>query len=440
MGLNTRTHLITSPTATTTYLQTDEASGGTTSGSFDAAGRLLKRISPRRERMYSRTLSVRPIRRFLTILPPLTACLLTSCGKSGPSPQNAAQGPKIIRASAPQGFSLSHLGRPHDQNFQLLGGKHGRPLFKEAQTFSSQQERLSTSFVKVDDAEHFAAHASAWQLGSARTHLSNNHRYVSRRLILVHDVVELDETDGARRAPKEAVYFPFRVYRGWSYEVVCNVRNKKLGADFEEDFLVAEGGVEAFASDHQLDCTSIGLGIQADSSKSIFADKIEEVDKNFRASSPVPVLVEWRRISGRSGHRRKREPLEPHCAGHPGCQPCSKWAFSRLIWTLADRKPGGASWDADDSPPDVSVTLTTEDGLSLTSDELETFDVKWTFRSALELDAGTKLTLKGTDLDVDRNDSILTLESTVPRYLEDGGTWDLGAGQVWLQGNCKRPE
>src|SRR5690606_25749151 len=254
-----------------------------------------------------------------------------------------------------------------------------------------QQERQTTQFVEIDDEESLAAHASARQLAGVSAGLSESERFVSRRLMLLHDVVELDETRGARRAPAEAVYFPYRVYRGWSYEVVCDTAKRELDAGFKARFLIAEGGIEAFSRNYGLKCHSVGLGVQADGSKSIFAKKLEDIDHSFRAAAPVPVLVEWRRIPGRKGHRVGPGALRSGCAGDLGCQPCDTWRFSRLTWSLSDRKPGGATWDADDSAPDIAITLSTDAGVAVTSPVIENFELDWRLRSPLELDAGARL-------------------------------------------------
>jgi len=363
-----------------------------------------------------------------------------ACGGGGKPPADATKVPpsSILLASPPQGFSAHHLGAPYDANFELLGGKAGRNLFPKASVHQAPQNRLDTEVEVARDREHLAAHASAWGLASADLAVSHDKTYVSRRLVEVKDVIELDETTGARSAPEGAVYYPSKVYVGWSYEVVCQVDRSLLDADAEAGFLLARAKAEALFKKEDARCRGLGLGVEFDSRKAIFAKSIEEVGRKFRSSSPVPVLVEWRRIPGRKGHQDP-EP-KAGCAGTAGCERCEAWEFAHLSWTIPERDSHGAKWDVDDSPPDVQVTVRGPEGILLSSPEFQSFALDWMLDKPVRLKTGSKLILDASDRDTMAHDPVATISSEpLPAFLPDS-TWELAGGQVALHGRCVQPD
>jgi hypothetical protein len=369
----------------------------------------------------------------------LAALLAAACG-GGKAPLDPGGIPpsSILVASAPEGFSAVHLGAPYDANFELLPGKAGRSLFPEAPVHRSAQHRLNTEIVQASDAEHLAAHASAWHLAGAHAALDHSKTYVSRRLVQVADVVELDETGGARGAPDGAVYYPSKVYLGWSYEVVCEVNKSALDAGFEANLLVAQGDIGAFSKQSNAQCQSLGFGVAFDNGKAVFAKKLEDVDARFHATAAVPVRVEWRRIPGRKGHTDAAP--KSGCAGTSGCERCEAWEFVQVAWTIPRRDRSGASWDVDDSPPDVQLTVTAPGGVSLSSPEVQTYAFEWMLDAPLRLPADSKLTIVATDRDVTAHDPMATLVSEpLPAFLHES-TWQLMGGQMALRGRCVAPE
>jgi hypothetical protein len=362
-----------------------------------------------------------------------------ACGGDKPPADPSGVPPSsILIASAPEGFSTHHLGAPYDANFELLGGKAGRTLFPKGEVHKSAQNRLTTEFVEARDQEHFAAHASAWHLVRTQASIDGERTFVSRRLVQVADVLELDETRGGRKAPDEAVYYPGKVYLGWSYEVVCEVSKSALAAGFEANLLVARGGVEAFSRDKDARCQSLGVGVTFDSKKAVFATDLNDVQRGFRSGAPVPVLVEWHRIPGRKG--RQAAAPKPHCAGTVGCERCEAWEFAHVSWTVPQRDPHGAVWDGDDSPPDVQVTLRGPGGIALSSPELPTYAFDWMLEKPVRLATGSQITLVATDRDAFQHDPMTAINSEpLPAFLPDS-TWKLAGDQMALRGRCVAPE
>lgn len=362
-----------------------------------------------------------------------------ACGGGKPPADPGGVPPStILIASAPEGFSAHHLGAPYDANFELLPGKAGRSLFPKGEVYRSAQNRLTTEFVEAGDREHFAAHASAWHLVRSHASIDGERTFVSRRLVQVADVLELDETRGGRGAPDGAVYYPSKVYLGWSYEVVCEVSKSVVDAGFEANLLVAKGGVAAFSRQKDARCQSLGVGVTFDSKKAVFASSLDQVDARFRSGTPAPVLVEWHRIPGRKGH--EDEAPQAGCAGTVGCERCEAWEFSHLSWTIPSRDPHGASWDGDDSPPDVQVTMRGPGGIALSSPELQTYAFDWMLDRPVRLATGSKVTLVATDRDAIQHDPMATLASEpLPAFLPSS-TWQLAGGQVALRGRCVAPD
>src|SRR5690606_30365853 len=87
-----------------------------------------------------------------------------------------------VLASSPIGFSAHHIGKPHDERFQLLRGGQSRSIFKKRNVRASPQGKLTTNVFKIADNETLTAHASAWGLVSAGAEISAEKTYVTRRL------------------------------------------------------------------------------------------------------------------------------------------------------------------------------------------------------------------------------------------------------------------
>lgn len=344
---------------------------------------------------------------------------------------------RAIKASAPDGFSVEHLGLPFDADFQLLPGREGASLFSEAETRVGKQSTLTIHRVERQDDETLAAHASAWGMIEGRFESRAGETYLARNLVLIDDVVELDETTGLEDAADAAVYYPFRVFRGWSFEVVCHGQTTEVDSGVAAWFFSFSGSLDNFDKHEALQCTTRGRGLRFASSDALFAKTQDEVEARFESDTPVPILVEWRKIPGKSGHSHKLEVPQAGCAGNPGCEPCSEWSFSRLTWKVPSMKSNAAPWDGDDSPPDVQLRLRTSDGATVGSPKRQTFDFEWELESPLELKPGSTVTLTATDRDALFDDPMVSFNARVPAFIQDG-MWKLTGGQM-LEGECLHP-
>jgi hypothetical protein len=361
---------------------------------------------------------------------------MVSCG--GRAKQTKPSDQHNVLASSPIGFSAHHIGKPHDERFQLLRAGGSRSIFKKRNVRSSPQGKLTTNVFKVADNETLTAHASAWGLVSAGAEISAEKTYVTRRLALVEDVLELDESSKMFKPPKGAVYYPWRVYRGWSFEVVCSGSSSKMNSSFEAQLLVAEGGVTQFAKRAQVDCETIGHGIEIDGKQAVFADSLDEIEKRFRSGPAVPILVEWRLIPGRTGKSNKPPQLREGCAGTEGCKPCERWEFSHYSWQVPRTKPDSNDWDGDGSPPDVVVSIRLMDGTYMSSKETSTFSVDWSFDTPLAVNTNETVIVTAVDKDVLTDDPMPNFKANAPQFLENG-IWKIGHGAE-LVGTCVGPK
>lgn len=360
--------------------------------------------------------------------------LMVGCGKrTARSP--AAMHRQPILASTPVGFAEHHIGRPHDEDFQLLRGKDGKSLFNKRQARKSPQNKLDLKVFEIGNEEMLKAHASAWGIVSSELGVESERTFVTRRLTLVKEVLELDENTGTRSPPEGAAYYPWRVYLGWSIEVVCSGSANTLSAEFKAAFLVAEGGVEAFSRRFDVECEVSGHGVSVDKTNAIFAKSMDEIEDRFRTGTPVPILVEWVPLEGVKEGESK---VKQGCAGESGCLPCEEWDFSALSLVVPSHKQDTNDWDGDSSPPDVIVTLHAGNDFHASSDEQETYKVEWDFDSPIRLRTGDFLTMQGIDKDAMSDDPIRAVTQPVPGFLE-AGTWRVANG-LSLQGRCVGPK
>lgn len=342
-----------------------------------------------------------------------------------------------VLASAPVGFSIYHIGKPHDAGFRLLPGGESRSLFKKRDVRPSPQGKLTLNAYEITDDETLAANASAWGIVSAGLEVSGKRTFVTRRLALVDDVLELDETSKMFKAPDGAVYYPWRVYRGRSFEVVCSGSSSVITSSFKAELLVAQGSVMQFAKEAQVDCEAVGHGIKIDGKNAVFAGSLEEIEERFRDGPTVPILVEWRLIPGRKGKSSQPPRLREGCAGSEGCKPCESWEFSRYNWQVPRTKPDSNDWDGDGSPPEVVLSIRTMDGVHMSSPEQSTYSVDWTFDAPLSVNAGETVVVTAVDKDVLADDPMATFNAKVPQFLERGAL-RVGHGAT-LIGKCVGP-
>lgn len=349
-------------------------------------------------------------------------------------------------AAAPRGFSLNHLGKPYTADFVPLQGAEGRSLFPDAGPPSvSPQAYMEHAFVFADSEEVLAANASAWNLAlgyGART----SRRFASYRAVQVGEVHEIDDTSPIRPSNLNAVYYPWKVYLGHSYEVLLEGDEAEFHSGARADLLAASAGVDDFARRHHLSFRAVGYGLRPTSNKAIFARTQDEIRAHYAAESDraVPILVEWREIPGR---RANVTPiawtsLQQGCAGQKGCEPCEEWEFSYIEWQLPESDPSGNKWDSVHGLPDAVLTLRV--GIQeWKSPEKNVYLFKWKLPTPVRIRAGTSVSLSAVDRDeLGESEFMGSLRVRIGEFHEEQGTVGkvyFENGRAFMTGRCIRP-
>lgn len=360
---------------------------------------------------------------------------------SKPTPEGGREPGESIIAPAPQGLSLNDLGRPFTRDFVRLQGTDGRSLFPAASQPQRTPQHAFEHYVEtIDSGEEWAAHAAAWGLG-AGVGDARASRFASYRAVQIAEVHEIDDTTVMADAPLYAVYYPWRIYMGFSYEVVIHGDAEHFHAGARAALPMFSGAIEGFAKRYELELEARGRGLHPVHGRAIFAKTADELESSYQASTgePVPILVEWRRIPGREGHTEKVEwvELREGCAGERGCEVCRSWSFDRIDVSFPRRKSTGHAWDADDSPPDTVLTLQSADDTRVSA-KLEAYERTWLLEPPVTVPTGKQLTLRSIDSDLMADDFMLRLSVKVPETTESGRL-TFGSGTAVAVGQCVDP-
>jgi hypothetical protein len=344
--------------------------------------------------------------------------------------------------SAPLGMSLKDLGRPYTAGFQRIQGPGGASLFpKSGEPSPTKQNLMKSEALVIEDEQMLYAQASAWGFGGIESMTSSGSRYAVYRAMIISDVYEIDDTTLMRKAPKDAVYYPARIYFGHVYEVVVSGSESSFDTSIAAEFGIFGGSIDDFVYRNKLSVKASGRGLKPTTGKAIFARTEFDIEQSYSASQEdaVPILVEWQVIPGREEPNKKIawKSLKKNCAGEVGCEPCNRWSFDSVEYSAPRRKSNGNDWDPDGSGPDLILQINAGAGSQTTAKQSETYYGAWTFSPEMELNTGDYLYIKAIDYDpFGDNDTIDQLTGTLPSRL-DRGVWTLGTGNLKLYGYCQ---
>ncbi len=221
-------------------------------------------------------------------------------GRDGAAPVTMCDNPSpevvTIMAPAPAGIAPHHLGRPLDENFSPIPGEEGRSLFVNDVVHTTKVHTIEHRITTIETTRAFKANVRAWVV-SAGFGTSTTHRYASYNAHQVDEVREVDEATPMRQAPPGAVYYLWRLHYGHSFEMVVSGEDRSFTANVKATFMVASGGISAFAASNNLKTTALGRGLEPIDGQAIFATTAEEITRSYKNSGEaVPIFAEYRSI------------------------------------------------------------------------------------------------------------------------------------------------
>ncbi len=223
------------------------------------------------------------------------------------APYQGAMVARVIRADAPDGLGLQHLGVPLDAHFEPLAGAGAVSMFPQAgpPTVTPMNEmRVDTDLVRT--AEELHANAHAWFVdkgGSIGAGLDTDRRHAYYRALQLSSVYELRDNTFMTPPPPGAVYYPWRIYMGHSYWEVVDGDSHAFSARVGADFLVARADIGGFRNKYKLSSHAGGRGLVPNNGSAIFARTPPEIAAAYTASGPeAPIVVEYRQIPNSRGY------------------------------------------------------------------------------------------------------------------------------------------
>jgi hypothetical protein len=201
-----------------------------------------------------------------------------------------------VLAQAPAGLAPHHLGRPLDADFNPIPGHEGRSLFPAETIRSTKVSTMEHKIRAIETARGFRASVKAWVVNASFSR-SSSKRYASYHAYQVKEVREIDDATDMRQAPPGAVYYLWRLHYGHSFEMVVSGEDRTFTTSVRANFMVAGGGIGAFANAHNLETTAIGRGLEPIDGQAIFATSADQITAAYRTTGEaVPVFAEYRSI------------------------------------------------------------------------------------------------------------------------------------------------
>lgn len=250
-----------------------------------------------------------------------------------------------VLARAPLGMGADAVGRFYDSDFRpLVGGAQQIPHTPE-QAAAVPVGYTRRDFRVVQTQAELQANASAWGVtGSVTAADASRHAYFRAYTIetmtALSDTVELPEV-----VPARAAYYVSAVFIGRLFEAHFTSRSTSGSISAGADGLVASGGIEAWASEQNLEVQIDGLGLEAIDDSALFAQTQSEVTRHYRASGePRAIFVRFSRVPTA---RR---------ASAPGATARYTIQLDQIVFPQI--RPGyGTRWDAFGGDPDITVEV-----------------------------------------------------------------------------------
>ncbi len=207
-------------------------------------------------------------------------------------PPQQAMVARVIRADAPEGFSVQHLGAPLDANFQPLIGGGAVSMFPQSGSPSvtpMNEMHVDTSLVRSTG--ELKANARAWFV-NAGVSTTTDRRHALFRVVQITSVHELHDNTLMAQPPPGAVYYPWRIYMGHSYWEVVEGDSHTFSGKIGAEFLHWGASISDFKGKYHLESHAGGRGLVPKTGAAIFARSPQEIQANYGATGPdVPIVA-----------------------------------------------------------------------------------------------------------------------------------------------------
>lgn len=204
-----------------------------------------------------------------------------------------------VTATAPKGIDDSIVGAPVGRDFVRLKGDAARSLFAPEAVKKLSQPSVEITTVTMNDRLSLEANISAWMVNVSGSYDASN-RFESRRALQVTGFTTIDDAATPQvEAAADAVYYVSKVTWGHSYEAVFEGSARSFGAGVEAKLIKFGGSVDALTKSANLHAHLIGLGLTPKTPDALVAAPERLLEAYEMSPEPVPVLVEYRLITGR---------------------------------------------------------------------------------------------------------------------------------------------
>ena len=249
-------------------------------------------------------------------------------------------------------LGVDHLGHTFDDHFEYVGGS----IFENPSHSTTTLNKIETEYMVIQDTLSFALNASAWGIASADVGYDTSKRYMALRSFNIIDMLTInDEKALSQQAPKGAVYYLWRVYRGHMVETLIQGNASSFNAGVQAkllSFLDLGVGVKTYVKKSNLQMKTQAWGATYSSGQSAFQlPDGEEAPYTMEGVEPVVIFAQYRVIPGRFP-----APIYKIDFPKPNWKK-GKYGVTAVSATILGTKSDSSSWDFNDPVPDVYMNV-----------------------------------------------------------------------------------
>lgn len=250
-----------------------------------------------------------------------------------------------ISVPATAGLSEADLGRPADNNLQLLEGADNTHLFETVAVHTTEPREFRHSYQQVATQRELRAMigiAYKGQTAGYGAEWGRGKSFATHTVAHVRKTVSIDDTAAWRRLPEGAVFFLHRLHFGAAYQVILSGDKKTFNTKVSGLLASFSGFLEDYSERHKIDMQTIDQGCAPKGEGTAAVHSSSGVEQNYDCSGDDrPILAEFRSIPIACVPESEALPWEPAIraevrfpkisTGDPGCQ----GRDGGTPWTLA---------------------------------------------------------------------------------------------------------